>query len=71
MVERLQPVFADQTSRKARHVITDDFLAYWLRALGRNVQMARIQPIEGPLERADEALRVQEGYGFEKWCACW
>lgn len=66
MVEKLQPVFAVQTARKARYVISDNFLASWLRALGRNVQMARIQPIEGPLDRADEALRVQEGYGFEK-----
>ncbi|MEG3617253.1 ATP-binding protein [Magnetovibrio sp. PR-2] len=66
MVEKLQPIFASNKSRKARYVITDNFLSAWLRALGRNVQMARVQPVAKPLARADEMLMVHEGYAFEK-----
>jgi len=66
MVERLRPVFAGDRSRKTRYAIADNFLASWLKALGRNVQAARIRPVELAIARADESLRVQEGYGFEK-----
>ncbi len=66
MVEKQQPVFATKKSRKARYVITDNFLASWLRALSRNVQVARIRPVGQAITRADEALMSQEGYGFEK-----
>ncbi len=66
MVEKLQPVFSGAKSRKARYVIADNFLASWLRALGRNTQIARVRPVEQAVSRADQALMVQEGYGFEK-----
>lgn len=66
MVEKLQPVFAGDKSRKARYVITDNFLLSWLNALARNVQASRIQPLPRPLKRADEALSSQEGFTFEK-----
>lgn len=66
MVERLQPVFAGGKSRKARYAITDNFLSAWLFALGRNLQMARVQPLDGPLGRADDAMKIQEGFAFEK-----
>lgn len=66
MVEKLQPIFAGKSSRKARYVITDNFLSAWLRALSRNVQMARVQPISKPLERADKMLAIHEGHAFEK-----
>ncbi len=66
MVEKRQPIFAGNKSRKARYVITDNFLASWLRALARNVQVARIRPVEQAIARADEALKTQEGFGFEK-----
>ena len=66
MVEKLRPIFAGDRSRKARYVITDNFLASWLRALARNVQIARIRPVEQAIERADESLKDQEGIGFEK-----
>lgn len=66
MVEKRQPIFAGDRSRKARYVITDNFLASWLKALARNVQIARIRLVDHAIARADEALKVQEGYGFEK-----
>ena len=66
MVEKLAPVFSGRSSRKARYVIADNFLSSWLHALARNVQMARVQPLEIPVARADQALMVQEGYAFEK-----
>lgn len=66
MVQKMQPIFAGDKSRKARYVITDNFLLSWLGAISRNVQAARIQPLPHPLRRADEALAVREGHGFEK-----
>ena len=66
MVEKRQPVFAGDRSRKARYAITDNFLASWLKALARNVQIARIRPVDHSISRADEALKIQEGFGFEK-----
>ena len=66
MVDKLRPVFAVEKSRKTRYVIADNFLASWLKALGRNVQAARIRPVEQAIARADESLKTQEGYGFEK-----
>jgi len=66
MVEKLQPIFAGDRSRKARYVITDNFLQAWLRAIERNVQASRIQPLDKTLMRADIALRSHEGYAFEK-----
>ena len=66
MVERRLPVLAADKARKSRYVITDNFLSAWLSSLARNVQMARIQPMEGPVARADEALKTHEGYAFEK-----
>ena len=66
MVEKLHPVFAGERSRKSRYVITDNFLASWLRGLARNVQIARVRPVDEAIDRSDEALKTQEGYGFEK-----
>ena len=66
MVEKRQPIFAAQRSRKARYYISDNFLASWLRALARNVQIARIRPVEQAVGRADDALKGQEGVAFEK-----
>lgn len=66
MVEKRQPIFSGDRSRKGRYVITDNFLASWLHALARNVQIARIRPLEQAIARADDALKIREGYGFEK-----
>jgi hypothetical protein len=66
MVERLLPTFATSRQRKARYTIADNFLTAWLGAIARNVDAARIQPIKGPLERADKSLATLEGIIFEK-----
>ncbi|MBE9557294.1 MAG: ATP-binding protein [Proteobacteria bacterium] len=66
MVERRLPVFAPEKARKARYEITDNFLAAWLHALERNVQSARIQPVERAVARADTGLQTHEGFTFEK-----
>lgn len=66
MVEKLEPIFSGDASRKARYVITDNFLAAWLHGIARNVQMARVQPVALPVARASERLAVHEGFVFEK-----
>jgi hypothetical protein len=66
MIEKLLPVFAGDRSRKARYVIADNFLAAWLHALARNVQIARIRPVDQALGRTDTSLMTHEGFVFEK-----
>lgn len=66
MVEKQQPIFAGDNSRKARYTIADNFLRSWLHSLARNVQIARIRPVNEAINRADEALKIQEGHAFEK-----
>lgn len=66
MIERVNPIFAKDHGRKARYQITDNFLAAWLAALARNVQLARVRPVDEAISRADESLRTHEGYAFEK-----
>jgi hypothetical protein len=66
MIERVGPIFAAEKSRKARYRITDNFLTAWLSSLARNVQLARIRPMDEAIERADETLKVHEGNSFEK-----
>jgi uncharacterized protein len=66
MVEKQQPIFSGERSRKTRYAITDNFLTAWMRAIRRNLQMAKVQPIDRPLARADEALKTHEGFAFEK-----
>jgi AAA+ ATPase superfamily predicted ATPase len=66
MVEKLQPIFAKPSGRKARYAITDNFLISWLGALKANVEAARIMPLDKPLRQADERLAELEGFAFEK-----
>jgi hypothetical protein len=66
MVEAQHPIFAGKKSRKSRYVITDNFLAAWLAALSRNVDLARIRPLDEAIQRADIALQTHEGMAFEK-----
>ncbi len=66
MVEKLDPIFSSRKMRRARYAIADNFLSAWLNAIARNVQMARVQPIDKPLSRAESMLSVHEGYVFEK-----
>jgi uncharacterized protein len=66
MIERVSPIFANEKGRKARYRITDNFLTAWLSSLARNVQLARIRPMDEAIAKADETLKVHEGYSFEK-----
>jgi uncharacterized protein len=66
MVEALKPIFDSEKGRKSRYVITDNFLSAWLAALSRNVDFARIRPIEEAIARADIQLQTYEGLAFEK-----
>jgi hypothetical protein len=66
MVEKQNPVFAPDRSRKARYAIVDNFLAAWLYALARAVQFARVQPVGVAAARADLALMTLEGHTFER-----
>jgi AAA+ ATPase superfamily predicted ATPase len=66
MIERISPIMAEAQERKSRYVITDNFLMAWLSSIARNVQLARIRPIDEAVTRADEALQTHEGYTFEK-----
>jgi AAA+ ATPase superfamily predicted ATPase len=66
MVERLLPVFARAEARRSRYVITDNFLSAWLAAIGRNVDAARIQPVEVCVKRCATGLEAHEGFTFEK-----
>ncbi len=66
MIEKLQPVFAATGSRKARYQLRDNFLTAWLKAIGRSVSAARVQPVEQPLRKASERLLTHEGLVFER-----
>ncbi len=66
MIEKLQPIFAPSGSRKARYQLRDNFLTAWLKAIGRSVSAARVQPVEQPLRRASERLATHEGLIFER-----
>ncbi|MBV1701197.1 MAG: hypothetical protein KGQ46_05185 [Hyphomicrobiales bacterium] len=67
MIERLQPILSGEKERNARYAISDNFLSAWLAAISRNVKLARIQPIDQAVSKADEALKSHEGFAFEKW----
>src|SRR5690606_6202806 len=66
MIEKQNPIFSTETSRKARYTISDNFLLAWLKAIQRNVNVARVQPVDGPVRRASEMLMDHEGLMFEK-----
>ena len=66
MIEKVGPVFSSEKGRKARYRISDNFLTAWLSSLARNVQLARIRPIEETAAKADESLKSHEGFMFEK-----
>ena len=66
MIERLQPMFSGDASRKTRYAISDNFLSAWLNCIGRNVQIARVQPMARPVQRSSERLFEHEGIVLEK-----
>ena len=66
MVETVQPIFAREGGRKTRYRIADNFLTAWLSAIVRNVQLARIRPLNEAMYKANTSLMVHEGFAFEK-----
>ena len=68
MVEKWHPFGVSPNSRKTRYVISDNFLSSWLSSIGRYVKAARFQPIDRLIPQADAALKIHEGYMFEKFC---
>lgn len=66
MIEKVSPIFAKDEARKSRYRIADNFLNAWLSSIARNVQLARIRPIDDAIGRADTALMTHEGHSFEK-----
>ena len=67
MIEKLAPIFSDpKKGRKARYAITDNFLMAWLKAIERNVNISRVQPIDIAVDRAATFIETVEGFTFEK-----
>ncbi len=69
MLERKVPIFAQATSKKGRYYIRDNFLRSWLAALADPVAALNFRPEEQLVERADERLKVAEGYALERLAA--
>jgi AAA+ ATPase superfamily predicted ATPase len=67
MIEKLVPILSDaKKGRKARYAITDNFLMAWLKAVERNVNVSRVQPVEVAVDRAAAFMETAEGVAFEK-----
>lgn len=66
MISKLNPVFSDGKSRKARYYIADNFLQAWLAVAKPARQAARMKPIHKALELAKPRLMGVEGFAFEK-----
>ena len=65
LVERKLPIFAGERQRRARYVISDQFLRAWLRVMQPACQAARILPAPQVAQRALAALRTLEGHALE------
>ena len=66
LVEKELPVFADESSRGARYIVSDQFLSAWLQAIQPAVQAARILPASEVAKRFLPRLRTMEGHAFER-----
>lgn len=67
MIEKLAPIFSDtKKGRKARYAITDNFLLAWLKAVERNVNISRVQPVDIAVDRTATFMETVEGFTFEK-----
>jgi hypothetical protein len=65
MIELLQPVFARPSARSGRYYLKDNFLMSWLSALAIPTAVAKFEPIEDQVAKADEQLMRVEGRGLE------
>lgn len=66
LVEKELPVFAGESSRGARYIVSDQFLSAWLGAIQPACQAARILPASEVAKRFLPRLRTMEGYAFER-----
>ena len=66
LIDKELPVFAGDSSRGARYVISDPFLRAWLAALQPACQAARISPLPEVTARLLRSLRDLEGHAFER-----
>ena len=66
LVDRELPVFARESSRGARYVLSDPFPAAWLAVLQPACQAARIASPHDVARRLLPRLRILEGHAFER-----
>ena len=66
LIDKELPVFAGDSSRGARYVVSDPFLRAWLAALQPACQAARISPVAEVAARLLQRLRALEGHAFER-----
>ena len=66
LIDKELPVFAGDSSRGARYVVSDPFLRAWLAALQSACQAARISPMPEATARLLPRLRSLEGHAFER-----
>ena len=66
VVEKELPVFAGESSRGARYVVSDPFLSAWLAAIQPACQAARVLPAAEIAKRLLPRLRTMEGHAFER-----
>ena len=66
LIDKELPVFAGDSSRGARYVVSDPFLRAWLAALQPACQAARISPAAEVAARLLSRLRALEGHAFER-----
>lgn len=67
VIQRRLPVFGSKgVSRKARYYVADNFLLSWLGAIERQIQAARVRPMEVCVKTCSQRLETVEGQAFEK-----
>ena len=66
LIDKELPVFAGDSSKGARYVVSDPFLRAWLAALQPACQAARISPAPEVVARLLPRLRALEGHAFER-----
>ncbi|MEN9796398.1 MAG: hypothetical protein RL653_94, partial [Pseudomonadota bacterium] len=69
MIDRLQPIFANPTTRNGRFYITDNFLRSWLAALQTATAAVHFRPVSQLVAEADQRLMEAEGHGLERLVA--
>lgn len=66
MIEHLQPIFAKPSARSGRYYLKDNFLMSWLSALAIPTAVAKFEPVDDQVAKAEEQLMRVEGRGLEQ-----